>query len=106
MDHYLKQLLGDIAYATESVVGPYCERESDVWAWVSDEEEERTAPRRPLEEWTGIRKAALPPGDMLSDDQVQQLLDALKRMLDAYNWSFVIQIATTQRRYSPHAQRG
>jgi len=97
MERYVEQLLNDIAYATENVDRPYRERRSDVWAWISDDEEERTAPRRPLEEWTGIRKAELPPVDRLDDDQVHRLLEALKRMLDAHNWSFVMQIEVPER---------
>ena len=97
IERYVEQLLADIAYATENVEWPYRERESDILSWVSDADEERTAPRRSLEEWTGIRKTELPPVDSLNDDQVHQLLEALKRMLDAHNWSFVIQIYVPER---------
>lgn len=97
MERYIEQLLADIVYATENVQEPYRERESDIWAWISDEEEERTAPRRQLEEWTGIRKVALPPVEKLDDDQVHRLLDALKKMLDAHNWYFVMQIEVPER---------
>jgi len=97
IDRYIEQLLSDIAFATENVEEPYCEGRGDLWAWISDEEEERTAPRRPLEEWTGIRKAALPPVERLSDEQVHRLLQALKSMLDAHNWSFVMQIEVPDR---------
>ncbi len=97
MEHYIEQLLADIAYATENVEEPYREQESDVLCWISDEDEEATAPRRPLEKWTGIRKMALPPAEKLDDDQVCRLLKALKKMLDAHNWSFVIQIEVPER---------
>lgn len=97
MERYIEQLLGDIAYAAENVEAPYCENQDDLWAWISDEEEERTAPRRQLEEWTGIQKVALPPAERLSDDQVHSLLEALKHMLDAHNWSFVMQIQVPER---------
>ncbi len=35
--------------------------------------------------------------NILSDEQVQRILDALKKMLDAYNCSFVIQIKVPER---------
>ena len=34
---------------------------------------------------------------MLSDAQLHQLLNALKDMLDAYNWSFVVQTEVPER---------
>jgi len=97
MERYVQQLLIDIAHATANVAWPYQDKERSVHDWISDEEEDRTAPRRPLEEWTGIRKAQLPPADQLTDDQVHRLLEALKTMLVAYNWSFVIQIKVPER---------
>jgi hypothetical protein len=39
----------------------------------------------------------LPPGEMLNDEQVNRLLDALKKMLDAYNWSLVQQTQVPER---------
>jgi hypothetical protein len=97
MKRYVEQLLADITYATENVEWPYEECESGIEGWMSDEEEERTAPRRDLEEWTGIHKTQLPPEDRLTDEQVQRLLNALKGMLDAYNWSFVLQTCVPER---------
>jgi len=55
MERYVEQLLADIGCAAVNVDGPYGERELGMHDWVSDEEEERTKPRRLLEEWTGIR---------------------------------------------------
>ncbi len=98
MQNYISQLLADIAQATENVSWPYIQKESyNLWEVVPDEEEEKTAPLRQLEEWTGISKAMLPPAEMLSDEHVQQLLAALKKMLDVYNWSFVLQIEVPER---------
>lgn len=97
MEHYLNQLLADIADATRNVERPYSDRCENELFWLSDDEEERTAPRRSLEEWTGIRKAQLPPHDQLDDGQVTRLLDALTVMLNAYNWSFVMQIQVPPR---------
>jgi len=97
MQKYISQLLADIAYATENVGLPFVEKELELHDWISDEEEDKTAPIRNLEEWTGIRKEMLPPEGMLNDEQVNRLLDALKKMLDAYNWSFVLQTEVSQR---------
>ena len=97
MERYVEQLLGDITYATENVNWPYREQGLDIHDWMSDDEEERTAPVRRLEEWTGIRKADLPPVHQLNDDQVRRLLEALRAMLDAHNWSFVLQTRVPER---------
>jgi len=97
MEHYLEQLLADIAHTSENVRLPFVEKKLELHDWLSEEEEENTAPVRNLEEWTGISKEQLPPAEMLTDDQVHRLLDALKKMLDAYNWSFVLQIAVPER---------
>jgi hypothetical protein len=98
MENYINQLLTDITQATENVSWPYIQKESyDLWNVVPDEEEEKTAPVRPLEEWTGISKEMLPPAEMLTDEQMRKLLAALKKMLDAYNWSFVLQIEVPER---------
>jgi hypothetical protein len=91
MQKYLDQLLSDIAYAAQNVSTPFVEKELHLHDWLSEEEEEKTAPVRNLEEWTGISKEMLPPANMLSDKQVHDLVEALKKMLDAYNWSFVLQ---------------
>ncbi|MBI4648139.1 MAG: hypothetical protein HY738_16525 [Bacteroidia bacterium] len=98
MERYLEQLLADIAFATQNVRLPFVEQEEvSLFDWVSEEEEERTAPTRQLEEWTGISKVQLPPPEMLSDEQVNRLLNALIKMLDAYNWMFVLQIDVPER---------
>ena len=97
MEKYLNQLLTDIAYATENVSWPFVEKELQLHDWITDEEEEKTAPVRKLEEWTGISKEQLPPDEMLNDGQVNRLLEALKKMLDAYNWSFVLQTRVPER---------
>ncbi|MEO8148306.1 MAG: hypothetical protein ABI723_11740 [Bacteroidia bacterium] len=97
MEKYIEQLLTDINYATQNVSVPFAEQEMDLHDWLSDEEDDKIAPVRNLEEWTGICKDQLPPHEMLSDEQVHCLLNALKKMLDAYNWSFVIQIEVPVR---------
>ena len=55
------QLLIDITYATENVSWPHVKQELCIYDWVSEEEEDNTAPIRKLEEWTGISKIQLPP---------------------------------------------
>lgn len=39
----------------------------------------------------------LPPVEMLNDEQVSCTLAALKKMLDAFNWSFVLQTEVPER---------
>jgi hypothetical protein len=97
MEKYIQQLLADITYATENVSWPYSEKELNLWDWVPDEEEDKTAPVRNLEEWTGIKQEMLPPETMLDDEQVDQLLKALNKMLDVYNCLFVLQTRVPDR---------
>src|SRR5687767_8632447 len=97
MQKYINQLLADIAYATENVSLPFVEKELEIHDWISDEDEDKNAPVRNLEEWTGIHMEMLPPEEMLNDEQVNCLLVALKKMLDAYNWSFVLQKQVPER---------
>lgn len=97
MEKYLQQLLADIAFASENVAWPYADSPAGIHDWITDEEEDSTAPRRPFEEWTGIQKAQLPADDMLTDEQIHLLFTALKKMLDAFNWMFVTQIEVPER---------
>jgi hypothetical protein len=91
MQKYISQLLDDIKFATANVSLPFVEKELDLHDWITEEDEEKSAPVRNLEDWTGIRMEMLPPEEMLNDDQVNHVLEALKKMLDAYNCSFVLQ---------------
>lgn len=97
MEKYIIQLLADIRFASENVSSPFVEKQLELQDWMSDEEEDKTAPVRNLEEWTGISQEMLPPGAMLNDEQAHQVLEALKKMLDAYNWSFVLQTQVPDR---------
>lgn len=97
MQNYIYQLLGDIQSATENVSWPFAEKQLELHDWMSDEEENNTAPARELEEWTGIKKEMLPPAEMLGDEQVNILLAAINKMLDAYNCSFVLQTEVPER---------
>ncbi len=91
MKKYIDQLLEDINYAAANVSLPFIDKDVELFDFISDEEEDKTAPDRNLQEWTGINAEMLPPAVMLDEKQISQLLDALKKMLDAYNWSFVLQ---------------
>jgi hypothetical protein len=97
MQKYIDQLLTDIAYSTENVSWPFTEKELHLHDWISDDDENKIALVRDLEEWTGIRKEMFPPHEMLNDEQVNSLLAALNKMLDAYNWSFVLQTKVPER---------
>ena len=98
MQKYVDQLLADIAYATQNVSWPYPTKESyELYDWISEEEENKTAPVYKLEEWTGIKKEQLPPPEKLTDEQLKRLLEALIKMLDAYNWSFITQITVPDK---------
>ncbi len=90
-------MLADIACATDGVSWPFVEKQLELHDWIPDDEEDKTAPVRKLEEWTGIKKEMLPPEGKLEDEQVHQLLEALKKMLDVYNCSFVLQIPVPER---------
>ena len=96
MQKYISQLLADITYATENMSWPFAEKQLELHDWIPDEEEDKTAPVHNLEEWTGIRKEMLPPAEMLNDEQVNCILNALKKMLDTYNWSFVLQTSVPE----------
>jgi hypothetical protein len=97
MQNYIHQLLADIAYAAENVSLPFTEKQTGIYEWVAEEEEEKMAPVRNLEEWTGISKEMLPSHEMLNDEQVHHLLKAVIEMLDAYNCLFVLQIQVPER---------
>jgi len=97
MEHYVQQLLADITLARENVPDPWWrfisseeEDEEDVFPWSEDIEQ---APRKSLEEWTGICQAQLPPAHLLTQQQLERLLSALKEMLSAYNCHVVFQRA-------------
>ncbi len=97
MQHYISQLLADIAEAIENLSWPLTETALQLQDWVSEEEENTTAPVRHLEEWAGIKQEMLPPETMLSDDQIHTLLQALNKLLDECNCCFVLQIQVPER---------
>ena len=97
MEQYVTQLLADIAFATENVSWPFIRKAGYDILEIPIFDEEKYAPFRELEEWTGLRKEQFPPVEMLSDDQVSRLLAALATMLAAYNWSFILQTKVPER---------
>jgi hypothetical protein len=97
LQRYLEQLLSDITIAIENEKRGTEGRSFDLYDWKTEEEEERTAPIRNLQELTGIYQEMLPPEEILSDEQINTLLNALNQMLDTYNCCFVLQIAVPER---------
>ena len=92
MQRYLEQLIADIVIFTNYASLRYAGETFDMHDWISDKEEDRIARTCNLQELTGIYQDMLPPAEMLNDEQLISLLDALKKMLDAYNCSVVLQI--------------
>ncbi len=45
MQNYIQQLLADIAYAAENVALPFAEKQTEIYEWIAEEEEEK--PRQP-----------------------------------------------------------
>jgi hypothetical protein len=97
MQRYIEQLLVDIATAIENDKNLSSQRHFDWCDWISNEEEERTASICDLQEWTGIYKEMLPPVDMLTDEQVHSILEALNQLLNQYNCCFVLQTTVPDR---------
>lgn len=91
MQRYVQQLLMDIADATQNYQEPFAEKKVSLHDWVPAEEEEATAHVRNLCEWTGITPDMLPPASMLGEDELHQLLESIKKMLETYNCHFVLQ---------------
>jgi len=97
MQRYFEQLLGDIAIAIDNDKHASTKKQYDLHEWLSEEEEERTAPVRNLQELTGIYQEMLPPAQMLSDEHVHTLLEALLQLLNTYNCYFVLQTTVPER---------
>jgi hypothetical protein len=91
MNLYIQQLLTALEAATANISFPSTGQEFDIWDWVSPEEEDAKAPIRNLETWTGITAEMLPPNERLTDEQVNQLLEAITKLLSACNCEFVLQ---------------
>lgn len=98
MENQLQPLLAKVEFATHHVQVPWNE-DAVIYGpeWKTEEEERRTAPRKPMEEWTGIPKSQLPPDEELTDEQVTALFEALEKMLSAYNASPLFQFDVPDR---------
>jgi hypothetical protein len=91
MKKYLTQLQNDIQYTTKNLPYPWIVKEEHTLGdWISLEEDEKKAPWRSVEDWTGIKQVALPPDDKLSDAQISVLLADLKALLNALNAFFAV----------------
>jgi hypothetical protein len=97
MQRYLEQLLSDITIAIDNKRSSTEGCAFDLHDWKSEEEEERSAPIRNLQELTSIYQEMLPPEKMLNYEQIHALLNALNHLLDAYNCCFVLQIVVPER---------
>jgi len=97
MEKYVDQLLQDIEAAIEIAKTPTESRSYEIWEWLSEEEEDRTAPVRELEDLTGIKQEQLPPSSLLADDQITKLTKALIDLLNTHNWSFVMQTEVPEK---------
>lgn len=86
MEKYLKYLLADINAAAENIPVPTFGGEEDEDAFISLEEEEKTARRQALADRLGVRQEWFPPASRLRDDQMSRILDAMSQCLDAYGF--------------------
>ncbi len=92
MDTYIEHLIMEIRFAAANAKFPKTGGDINLGYWITAEEEDRIAPERDLEEWTGIMRDQLPEPEILNKFQLSRLLDELKKLLDAYNCSFILQI--------------
>src|SRR6187551_2339077 len=98
MQHYLSQLLADLADATQNLPWPYVQQtEVALHDFKSQEEEEATAPVRYLPQWTGITPEMLPPAVMLTDSDVSSVLKSLTALLAACNCHVIFQTEVPER---------
>jgi len=95
MEEYVAQLIDDIERATNNFTRP--QYENELLFWMPDKEEDATAQVINLQEWTGIYAEMLPAESSLTDEQVTRLLNALIKMLNEFNWLFVLQFSVPER---------
>lgn len=96
MERYFRQLVEDIRHAKANVPEPW-------WTFVDQDEQQlpwaedpKIAPRKSLEEWTGLQKIQFPPVQYLSKRQTHVLLAELKEMLGEYNCHVVFQVSVPE----------
>ncbi|MFK7936431.1 MAG: hypothetical protein AB8G22_23150 [Saprospiraceae bacterium] len=102
----MAQLLADIDYVREHPPQIYREAEEDIFEWLPPDEDEQQAPKKTIEEWTGIKQYALPPADRLKDRQLSVLLESLKELLAVYNCHFVLLVEVPERIQYQALRRG
>lgn len=85
---YLNQLLADIETSTREASFNLFEKNYDQQIWIKEDGEITLS----LCDCTGIKQEMLPPANMLTESELSALLQALKRMLAAYNCHFVLQM--------------
>lgn len=105
MQKYLNQLLGDVHLATENPPQAYLVDAYGLQDWMPAHEEEEQAQKKSLEEWTDIIQDAIPPDHLLTDEQVEVLLDAFKKLLRAYNCHFIMLVVGVPERVQYRALR-
>ena len=91
MERYFEQLLEDIRESIEEFKLTDEGKTYELWEFLSEEEEEMTAPIRNVQDWTGISQEILPPSELLTKEQLHLLLKELMKLLDACNCHFVLQ---------------
>lgn len=106
MKRYLAQLISDIDQARLNPPQLYKEAEIDIFEWLPPDEDEQQAPKKTIEEWTGIKQYALPPANRLKDRQLSVLLESLKELLAVYNCHFVLIITVPERLQYKALRRG
>ena len=85
---YLNQLLSDIETSTREANFNVFEKNYDQQAWIKEDGDVSLN----LRDCSGINEEMLPPAHMLNESEISILLQALKRMLAAYNCHFVLQM--------------
>lgn len=96
MERYFRQLVEDMRHAKANVPEPwwtFVDQDEYLLPWAEDP---KTAPRKSLEEWTGLKKVQLPPVNYLSKRQLHILLTELKDMLGEYNCHVVFQVSVPE----------
>ncbi len=108
MQKYLTQLIADIQVAKEDMLPPWIPKASyELDEWLPTDEDEQQAPKRSVEDWTGIKQEMLPPPEHLTEEQAATLLKVLEELLSEINCHWVTQIkvpvylqyATIRRRW-------
>lgn len=105
MEKYVQYLLTDIRAAAAYHPALPTDPDED-FDFLPPEEEEKYAPRRPLFERLDLRPEWFPPGDRLTDEQMERLLMALEDCLENYGFFAIFpERAPVRRRYELLTQK-